>query len=598
MAEEVELLEGLAADLAYGVVTLRARADREARDAERTRLVTAIEQTAESVEITAPDATILYVNPAFEQVTGYTAAEVIGQNPRILQSGFQTPAFYADLWATLTSGATWTGELVNRKKDGTTFIEEATITPIVDARGTLTSYVAVKRDVTHLREIETTLEGAARQRAQIAATLSRLEAGETPEATAQSIADALLGIEGMGSPAILAFDDAGRAVVLGASGGSATIYAPIPRERSAYLLERAKEGPWAEPFVARDDDPEADGTPPMTAGGSAAIYAPIPGEGGPIGLLAVRIPDAEGADDLAARLATLVEFAPTARLLLEAPLRARWATARSRARIEAVITTAAFRPVFQPIVDMATRQPVGYEALTRFDDGIPPDRAFADAGRCGLGQDLELATLRAAIAASDALPAECFVSLNVSPALILEGHGLRSILTGRTRPVVLEITEHAAVEDYEALRSAFVALGAGLRLAVDDAGAGVANFNHLVELRPQFVKVDIGLVRGVNADLTRQALIVALAHFAGATDCRVIAEGIETEAERAVLERLEVPLGQGYLFGRPADARTWGPPTGDEVAVRPVLGTLARGGAVGRSGRRIPRDTVPHRDRR
>jgi EAL domain-containing protein (putative c-di-GMP-specific phosphodiesterase class I) len=102
-----------------------------------------------------------------------------------------------------------------------------------------------------------------------------------------------------------------------------------------------------------------------------------------------------------------------------------------------------------------------------------------------------------------------------------------------------------------------VALGSGLRLAVDDAGAGVANFNHLVELRPQFVKVDIGLVRGVNADLTRQALIVALLHFAGATDCQVIAEGIETEAERAVLETLEVPLGQGYLFGRPAVASTW-----------------------------------------
>ena len=122
---------------------------------------------------------------------------------------------------------------------------------------------------------------------------------------------------------------------------------------------------------------------------------------------------------------------------------------------------------------------------------------------------------------------------------------------------MLEITEHAPVEDYAALRSAFVALGAGLRLAVDDAGAGVANFNHLVELRPQFVNVDIGLVRGVNADLTRQALIVALLHFAGATDCQVVADGIETEAERAVLEKLEVPFGQGYLFGRPAVASTW-----------------------------------------
>jgi EAL domain-containing protein (putative c-di-GMP-specific phosphodiesterase class I) len=161
--------------------------------------------------------------------------------------------------------------------------------------------------------------------------------------------------------------------------------------------------------------------------------------------------------------------------------------------------------------------------------------------------------------------------------LILAGDELRAILAVRTRPIVLEITEHETIADYAALRSAFVALGSGLRLAVDDAGAGVANFNHLIELRPQFVKVDIGLVRGVNADLTRQALIVALLHFATATDCRLIAEGIETEAERAVLEKLEVPFGQGYLFGRPAIASTWAAPaaapsTRRRVALRAISG--------------------------
>ncbi len=555
-AEEVDLLEGLAADLAFGVVTLRARAAQESDDAERTRLAAVIEQTAELVVITDLDANITYVNPAFERITGYAAAEVIGRNPRILQSGVQTPELYADMWSTLAAGATWEGELVNRKKDGTLYIEEASITPVVDLRGAPTSYVAVKRDVTHLREVETSLEGAARQRAQIAETLSRLEAGETPEATAQSIADALLGMDGMESPTVIAFDHDGLAVVLGRGGGRigpVEVGGTLPAARSAYLLERAKGGAWAARFAPGPDDGEYERRVAAT-GLHAAIYAPIPGDGGPIGLLVVGTTDPRGADNLATYLPTLVEFAPTARLLLEAPLRGRWEAARSRSRIADVIAAGAFHPVFQPIVDIATREPVGYEALTRFDDGIPPDRVFADARRCGLEQDLELATLRAAITASDGLPADCFLTLNVSPALILAGDELRSILADRTRPAVLEITEHAAIDDYGALRSSFVALGAGLRLAVDDAGAGVANFNHLVELRPQFVKVDIGLVRGVNADLTRQALIVALVHFARATDCRVIAEGIETEAERAVLERLEVQLGQGYLFGRPAVA--------------------------------------------
>jgi EAL domain-containing protein (putative c-di-GMP-specific phosphodiesterase class I) len=287
---------------------------------------------------------------------------------------------------------------------------------------------------------------------------------------------------------------------------------------------------------------------------------------------------------LTERLPALLEFASLAGALLAPSVALASGTAATRASIQAIIDDQAFHPVFQPIVDLATGEPIGYEALTRFTDGTPPDRVFAEARRCGLEQELESVTLRAAVAASEALPAERFLSLNVSPTLILAGDELRAILADRIRPVVLEVTEHDSIDDYGALRSAFVALGSGLRLAVDDAGAGVANFNHLVELRPQFVKVDTGLVRGVNADLTRQALIVALLHFAGATDCHVVAEGIETEAERAVLEKLEVEFGQGYLFGRPAEGTTWTVPAAEPTAARrrPALHAISGGRGPGR----------------
>ncbi len=576
---EIVHLEQLAADLAYGVVTLRARAAHEAGDAERTRLATAIEQTAESVVITDPDANIVYVNPAFERISGYSGAEVIGRNPRILQSGLQTPAFYTGMWSTLTAGATWTGDLVNRRKDGTLYVEEASITPVLDACGAVGSYVAVKRDVTHLRAVESSLEGTTREHAQVAATLSHLRAGETPEVTGQAIADALLGLDGMDSPTVLAFDETGRAVVIGRGGGRVgpvAIGGTLPADRSAYLLERARMGAWAEQVVARPEDGEY-GIRLAATGLKATMYTPIPGEDGPIGLLAVGTSDPARADRLADHLPALVEFAPSARLLLEKPLQARQEQARSRTRIEAIIDQRAFHPVFHPIVDLPSGAVVGYEALTRFHDGTAPDLVFAGARRCGLEPELESATLRAAIEASRALPMERFLSLNVSPALILAGDALRATLAARTRSIILEITEHDPIEDYAALRSAFVALGSGLRLAVDDAGAGIANFNHLVELRPQFVKIDIGLVRGVNADLTRQALIVALLHFAGATDCHVVAEGIETEAERAVLEKLQVPFGQGYLFGRPAEASIWAeseaaPPAPGRAALRAISG--------------------------
>jgi EAL domain-containing protein (putative c-di-GMP-specific phosphodiesterase class I) len=127
----------------------------------------------------------------------------------------------------------------------------------------------------------------------------------------------------------------------------------------------------------------------------------------------------------------------------------------------------------------------------------------------------------------------------------------------RARPLVLEITEHDTIEAYRPLREAVQRLGPDVRLAVDDAGAGMANFTHLVELQPAFVKIDASLVRGVNTDLGRQAVVAGLLHFAAAAHCDIIAEGIETEAELATVTRLGVTLGQGYLLGRPAPAESW-----------------------------------------
>jgi len=123
-------------------------------DEERRRLSAAIEQTAESVVITDTEGTILYVNPAFERTTGYSRAEAVGRNPHILKSGKQDAAFYKELWDTITAGRVWQGRFINRRKDGTLYIEDATITPVRDERGTIVNYVAVKRDVTRELQLE------------------------------------------------------------------------------------------------------------------------------------------------------------------------------------------------------------------------------------------------------------------------------------------------------------------------------------------------------------------------------------------------------------------------------------------------------------
>ena len=193
---------------------------------------------------------------------------------------------------------------------------------------------------------------------------------------------------------------------------------------------------------------------------------------------------------------------------------------------------------------------VGHEALTRFTDGMRPDLRFAEAWTVDLGADLELATLDRTGACAH-LPAGRWLDVNVfAPPAGRPRARPRGTLTGRSAD---HCGDHRArpVADYRVLRDAIGRLGDSVRTAVDDAGAGIANFAHIVELRPDFVKLDIGLVRGVNADLGRQAIVVAMRHFARTAGCRLIAEGVETEAEAKSLAALGVDFGQGYFYGRP-----------------------------------------------
>ena len=139
--------------------------ERNAAAAEVAQLIAAIEQTSESVVITDLNAVIGYVNPAFERASGFSREEAVGQNPRMLQSGAQGREFYAEMWATLTRGDTWRGELVNRRKDGTLYTEVAAISPIRDPGGRVAAYVGVKRDVTAERELQARLAQAERMEA-------------------------------------------------------------------------------------------------------------------------------------------------------------------------------------------------------------------------------------------------------------------------------------------------------------------------------------------------------------------------------------------------------------------------------------------------
>ncbi|MCV0402699.1 MAG: EAL domain-containing protein [Chloroflexi bacterium] len=232
-------------------------------------------------------------------------------------------------------------------------------------------------------------------------------------------------------------------------------------------------------------------------------------------------------------------------------LRARELVRQRTRHLSGIIRERAFEIVFQPIVELETGRPVGYEALTRFDDGIAPSVRFADAVELELGVELEAACIEAAMRASDRLPAEAWLSLNASASMLTSPRLARLLRRVERRPVVLELTEHEPVADYCAMRSVLESFGDAVRLAVDDTGAGFASLRHLAELRPAIVKLDRDLIHGLENDPTRQAIVAGLQRYAEGSASVLIAEGVETVAERDVLLRIGLTLGQGYLLGRP-----------------------------------------------
>jgi len=407
-----------------------------------------------------------------------------------------------------------------------------------------------------LRALETSVSQqrmSSDERVALGRLLESLEAKATVEATARAIGDALITLPGINIGGVLEYHDGGLRV-LGLAAPSAFPLHPgdrIPEAHALSLLASSLHGPWAEPTRA-SDGPVIDTDASSAIGLLASVYAPMRSGDQLIGLVAMGTSDPEHVRHLVEDLPAIGEVAATATALLAPELLARREAANVRDRIQTIIVERAFTPVFQAVVTIPEREVVAYEALTRFTDDVRPDRHFAAAAAAGLGVELELVTLEAAVLAAERIPTELWLTLNVSPEVIAAGDRLARILRRSTHQLVLELTEHVAVADYGALRRALQDLGVPFRIAVDDAGAGYASMMHVVELGPSLVKLDLSLVRGIDADPVRQALIAGMRFFAERTDCRLLAEGIETEAELATLAELGVSLGQGYLLGRPA----------------------------------------------
>jgi EAL domain-containing protein (putative c-di-GMP-specific phosphodiesterase class I) len=213
---------------------------------------------------------------------------------------------------------------------------------------------------------------------------------------------------------------------------------------------------------------------------------------------------------------------------------------------------------YQPIFNFHSNKIIGYESLSRFNtitNKSPyksPDIWFAVASQVNLGEELEILAIKSAIKGIDEFNLDTYIAINTSPAYVLNGAVARALQGVNLERIILEITEHAPIQNYPDFRKALEPLRKqGLRIAIDDAGSGYSSFQHVLELEADIIKLDITLTQNINSNDRKYLLATALCAFSKAIKCSIIAEGVETVEELNTLRELGVDSVQGYLIGWP-----------------------------------------------
>jgi len=514
---------------------------------------------------------IVFANASATRTSEYPLEEIIGASPRIFGSIWHSKDFYDEHERIVRMGLPWHGIFINRRKSGVIYQEDTTISPIFDEDESIIAYAEVKQELTGNRSVEGDLALATSDREAITQIMREVSPTDNLRETAQSFCEEVVRLSGIEVAIVLHPFGGSKMRTLAISGS--TVYDPTKTEPfkarvSSSVLEYVAAGPVRLPLTRREWSGSEEFQQRLVEDGAVWIVAvPITFGGKMISalILASRDPLTEKSIDL--RLPFFEQLGSFAGALLGYRSMQFELDEDQYAFIKDLVDSKHFTIVFQPIVDLATSQPVGYEALTRFVDGVLPAEHFADANNVGLGGELECATAAAALRAAESLPEEAFLCLNFSAAAILGGSAAE-VVRGAKRHVVIEITEHDLVTDYVAIREAIMGME-GCQLSIDDMGAGYTSLSQVVELAPNFLKLDISLIRNIDTNFTRQALVESMCHFAARTGIAVIAEGVETAAESEMIKSLGSGvesgrlLAQGYLFGFPTSTGR-----ADEVAPR------------------------------
>jgi hypothetical protein len=303
--------------------------------------------------------------------------------------------------------------------------------------------------------------------------VARVPVSDDPFVTAELLLRPLVRWTPLKNPSIIWFTRDHRSVFLAVAGPDLPPQLQagreLPKLRNIALRQQADNGPWISGWtVLADDGGYSRGV--ASLGINAVAYVPMVFEGRVIGLVVAGLSDrGDDRSSMAEYVPTLVQFADAAAIELGPALITREQTSTARVLVDEILANEAFWPVFQPVRRLDDGRIVGYEALTRFEQPNGPVDIFSKARLAGRQRELEVATIRAAAAAAGHLPADCWLSINCSPDLLVDAEVLRELLAPIQQEVVIELSEHDAVDDYAPIAAGMARLGPRRRLAVDDA---------------------------------------------------------------------------------------------------------------------------------
>ncbi|GAB1458958.1 hypothetical protein MASR2M50_07320 [Thauera sp.] len=558
------------------------------REGELQRMSMVIEQSPESIVITDTSGSILYVNEAFQRITGYARDEVLGRNPRILNGGLTPSATYAQMWSTLLAGEVWRGEFNNVRKDGSAYLELATIAPIKDAGGTVTHYVAVKEDITQRKQSEALLHRLAYFDALTGLPNRALLHDRIAQAIRSGVRRESFGM------LMLVDIDRFRQLndTLGHAAGDRLLCEVAARLRASVREEDTVARHGDDDFavlVERIGETESDAlshAEHIARKLQQALQQPyvLGSETGDRHFATLSIGISlfhDGVSSLESLLKqaevalyrakqdgrdTVRFFNPEMQAVVDAH-------ARLEARMREALEANAFRLFFQPQVNRRGVV-IGAEALLRWPlDGGPmvsPAEFIPLAEDTGHIVQLGLWVLRTACAQlarwqTDDSTRHLKIAVNVSArqfhqpdfvASVKETVHAAGIDPGRLE---LELTESAILSDVDETILRMNELRAlGIRFALDDFGTGYSSLSYLKRLPFDQLKIDQSFVRDMAENQGSEAIVLAILSLSHALGLEVVAEGVEMPEQRDFLRQHGCDSFQGYLFGKPLPIEAWG----------------------------------------